>query len=68
MFPTFTVDGRITEKNNVVGIAADTESMAFPVDVIVAERVINTTVGNTDLDVDRESGNRCCGRLRTRLA
>jgi len=68
MFPTFTVDGRIAEKYNIVGIAADNESMAFPVDVIVAERVINTTVGNTDLDVDRESGNRCCGRLRTRLA
>ena len=49
MFPTFTVDGRIPEKDNVVGIVADNESMAFPVDVIVAERVINTTVGNTDL-------------------
>jgi len=49
MFPTFTVDGRIPEKDNVVGIASDNVSMAFPVDAIVAERVINTTVGNTDL-------------------
>lgn len=49
MFPTFTVDGRIPEKDNVVGIASDNESTAFPVDVIVAERVINTRVGNTDL-------------------
>lgn len=49
MFPTFTVDGRIPEKDNVVGISSDNESTAFPVDVIVAERVINTTVGNTNL-------------------
>jgi len=48
-FPTFTVDGRIPEKDNVVGIASDNESTAFPVDVIVAERVVNSTVENTDL-------------------
>ena len=49
MFPTFTVDGRIPEKDNVVGISSDNESTAFPVDVIIAERVINTTVGSTAL-------------------
>ncbi len=45
MFPTFTVDGRIPEKDNVVGISSDNESTAFPVDVIIAERVIKRRLG-----------------------
>lgn len=49
MFPTFTVDERVPEKDDVVGISSDGESIAFPVDVVVAERVISTTVGSTDL-------------------
>jgi len=49
MFPTFGVDGRVPEKDKVVGIASDGESMAFPVDVVVSERVINADVGDTSV-------------------
>ncbi len=49
MFPTFSVDDRVAEKDSVVGVAADGESTAFPMDTIVAERVINTRVGEADV-------------------
>lgn len=45
MFPTFSVDGRLQEKSNVIGVASDGESLAIPVDEIISERVINTFVG-----------------------
>ncbi len=49
MFPTFAVDDRLPEKDNVVGISSGTgESMAFPVDTVVAERVINATIGDVE--------------------
>lgn len=51
MFPTFGVDGRLPEKSNVVGIASGGESVAYPLDVIFRERVINTDVGETSLVV-----------------
>lgn len=49
MFPTFAVDSRLAEKDSVVGIALDGESMAFPVDRVVSERVINTKVGDAEV-------------------
>jgi hypothetical protein len=51
MFPTFGVDGRLPEKSNVVGVASDGESMAFPLDTILLERVVNVTVGGSELVV-----------------
>lgn len=49
MFPTFGVDGRVPEKESVVGIAFEGESGAYPVDVVVAERVVNASVGDADV-------------------
>ncbi len=51
MFPTFGVDGRLPEKSSVVGIVDAGDSLAFPVDVILSERVINATVGGLDVVV-----------------
>lgn len=51
MFPTFSVDGRLPEKSNVVGFASDGDSMAFPLDTILTRRVINTTVGASEVVV-----------------
>ena len=49
MFPTFKVDDRIPEKENVVGLSSGTgEAIAFPVERVVAERVINTEVGDVE--------------------
>jgi len=45
MFPTFSVDGRLPEKSNVIGVAFDGESLAIPVGTILSERVVNTFVG-----------------------
>lgn len=49
MFPLFSVDGRLPEKSNVVGVASDGASLAFPVESIVSERVINSTVGDAEI-------------------
>jgi hypothetical protein len=46
MFPTFGVDGRVPEKDSVVGIANGDEAVAYPVDAVVADRVINAVVGD----------------------
>jgi hypothetical protein len=51
MFPTFGVDERLPEKLTVVGVASDGESLAFPVDAVIAERVINVTVGDANVVV-----------------
>jgi hypothetical protein len=51
MFPTFGVDGRLPEKSKVVGVASGGEALAFGVDVVVGERVINSSVGGSDFVV-----------------
>ncbi len=51
MFPTFGVDSRLPEKSNVIGVASGGESLAFPVDLIVAERVINATIADAKVVV-----------------
>lgn len=49
MFPIFKVDDRIPEKDSIVGLSSgDGEAMAFPLDTVVAERVINATVGDIE--------------------
>lgn len=48
MFPTFSVDDRLPEKDNVVGISAAGAATAYPVDVVTAEQVINTVVGDVE--------------------
>jgi hypothetical protein len=49
MFPVFSVDDRLPEKDMVVGIASGTgEATAFLVEQVVAERVINTAVGDVE--------------------
>jgi hypothetical protein len=51
MFPTFSVDGRRPEKSSVVGVVSGGESLAFPVDSIIRERVINSSVGDAEITV-----------------
>jgi len=51
MFPTFEVDGRLSEKDNVVGVSSNGESLAFPIDLVIAEGVINSVIDNVDLVV-----------------
>ena len=51
MFPTFGIDNRLPEKSNVLGAAINGVSIAVPFDVILAERVINTTVGGQEITV-----------------
>jgi len=49
MFPTFSVDGRLPEKDNVVGISSGVgEAVAFSVERVTAERVINASVGDLE--------------------
>ena len=51
MFPVFSVDDWLPEKDMVVGIASETgKATAFPVEQVVAERVINTAVGAGSLE------------------
>ena len=51
MFPTFGVDPRVPEKSNVVGLAFDGESRAYPLDTIFLERVINDSIGGLNMVV-----------------
>ena len=49
MFPTIRVDERIPEKDQVVGLSSGAgDAIAFTVDQVVAERVINTAVGDVE--------------------
>jgi len=48
MFPTFVVDDRLPEKDNVVGIASGGTALAFPVELVTAERVVNASVGDVE--------------------
>lgn len=49
MFPTFSIDSRLAEKDHVVGISSGAgKSTAYLVDQVVAERVINTAVGDVE--------------------
>ena len=50
MFPVFGVDDRLPEKIDVVGVASGVgEATAFPVERVVAERVINTAIGEVGI-------------------
>jgi hypothetical protein len=49
MLPVFGVDDRLPEKDMVVGIASETgKAMASPVEQVVAERVINSAMGDVE--------------------
>jgi hypothetical protein len=45
MFPTFKIDDRLPEKSNVVGIAVDGQALALPLEIVLRELAINTSVG-----------------------
>jgi len=51
MFPTFKIDDRLPEKLNVVGVAVDGDALAVPLETVVAELSINTTVGGQDVTI-----------------
>ena len=49
LFPVWTRDDRLGTKDEVLGLSFDDASRAYPVTAIQQERVINDTVGNTDV-------------------
>ena len=49
MFPIISVDGRLPEKSNVVGLSFDGAARAYPLDVIITERVIDDALGGAEV-------------------